>query len=105
MPAPRRRLVVTVIAVIAVVVIGLFVRARTSGDGAHAAKTGGDGPAQRAVAVTVAKVEKKDAPVWLEGLGTVSAWQQVTVRPQVDGRLDKVLFNEGQLVHKGDVLA
>ncbi|HEX8952825.1 MAG TPA: efflux RND transporter periplasmic adaptor subunit [Polyangia bacterium] len=89
---------------VAVVVIGLVVRARTSGDGAQAAKPGGDG-AQRAVPVTVAKVEQKDVPVWLEGLGTVAAWQQVTVRAQVDGRLDKVLFTEGQFVHKGDVLA
>jgi multidrug efflux system membrane fusion protein len=106
MPARRRRIVVTLIAVIAVVAIGLIVRARTSGDGAHAAKTAGaDGPAQRPVAVTLAKVEKKDVPVWLEGLGTVNAWQQVTVRPQVDGRLDKVLFTEGQVVRKGDVLA
>lgn len=104
MPAPRRRIALTLVAVVAVIVIGLAVRARTSGDGAEAAKPGGD-KAQRAVPVTVAKVEKKDVPVWLEGLGTVAAWQQVTVRAQVDGRLDKVLFTEGQFVHKGDVLA
>ncbi len=103
MPAPTRRIVITVVAVVLIVVIGLFVRARTSGDGAQAAKSGD--AAARPVAVTVAKVEKKDVPVWLEGLGTVAAWQQVTVRPQVDGRLDKVLFTEGQMVHKGDLLA
>ena len=40
--------------------------------------------------------------MWLEGLGTVAAWQQVTVRAQVDGRLDKVLFTEGQACKKGD---
>jgi len=99
-----RRIVLTVVAVVAVIVIGLFVRARTSGDGAEAAKPGNE-RGQRAVPVTVAKVEQKDVPVWLEGLGTVAAWQQVTVRAQVDGRLDKVLFTEGQFVHKGDVLA
>lgn len=104
MPAPRRRIALTVVAVVAVVLVGLFVRARTSGDGAEAAKPGGD-HAQRPVPVTVAKAEKKDVPVWLEGLGTVAAWQQVLVRAQVDGRLDKVFFTEGQVVHKGDVLA
>ncbi len=104
MPASSQRVLWTVIAVVGVIVIGLVVRARTSGDGAQAAKPGGE-VGQRAVPVTVANVEKKDVPVWLEGLGTVAAWQQVTVRAQVDGRLDKVFFTEGQAVHKGDVLA
>ena len=100
-----RRIALTLVAVVAVIVIGLAVRARTSGDGAEAAKPGAGEHAQRAVPVTVTKVERKDVPVWLEGLGTVAAWQQVTVRAQVDGRLDKVFFTEGQFVHKGDVLA
>jgi membrane fusion protein, multidrug efflux system len=104
MPAPSRRILFTVVAVVLIVVIGLIVRARTSGDGAQAAKSS-EAAAARPVPVTIAKVEKKDVPVWLEGLGTVAAWQQVTVRPQVDGRLDKVLFTEGQMVHKGDLLA
>src|SRR5262245_27842460 len=56
------------------------------------ATTGSD----RVVPVQVATAEKKDVPIWLEGLGTVAAFQQVTVRAQVDGRLDKVLFAEGQ---------
>jgi len=64
-----------------------------------------EAPAPRAVPVQVATVEKRDLPIWLEGLGSVSAWQQVTVHTQVDGRLDAVLFNEGQIVHRGDVLA
>jgi multidrug efflux system membrane fusion protein len=59
----------------------------------------------RAVPVLLATVEKRDVPVWLEGLGSVAAFQQVSVRPQVDGRLDKVLFKEGQAVKKGQVLA
>jgi multidrug efflux system membrane fusion protein len=103
MPAPRR-MVFTIVAVVGVIIIGLVLRARTSGDGAQAAKSA-DAASQRAVPVTLGKVEKKDVPVWLEGLGTVAAWQQVLVRAQVDGRLDKVLFTEGQTVHKGDVLA
>jgi len=64
---------------------------------------GGDGDA-RVVQVQVAIAERKDLPIWLEGLGTVTAVQQVTVRPQVDGRIDKVLFVEGQPVKRGDVL-
>lgn len=49
--------------------------------------------------------EKKDFPVWLEGLGTVAAYQSVVVHTQVDGRLDAVKFTEGQTVKKGDVIA
>jgi multidrug efflux system membrane fusion protein len=97
-------MILTILGIVAVIVIGVAVRAWTSGDGAQAAKSA-DAAANRPVPVTLGKVEKKDVPVWLEGLGTVAAWQQVLVRAQVDGRLDKVLFTEGQFVHKGDVLA
>jgi multidrug efflux system membrane fusion protein len=77
------------------------------GGGGGGRRGGGDGsdPEGRVVTVQVAPVERKDLPIWLEGLGTVAAMQQVTVRPQVDGRLEKVLFVEGQPVKKGEVLA
>src|SRR5262249_49750170 len=55
--------------------------------------------------VLVATAEKRDVPIWLEGLGTVTAWQQVTVRPQVDGVLKQVTFREGQPVKAGELLA
>ncbi|HEY0251700.1 MAG TPA: efflux RND transporter periplasmic adaptor subunit [Kofleriaceae bacterium] len=57
------------------------------------------------VPVQVATAEKKDFPVWLEGLGTVAAYQSVTVHTQVDGRLDSVKYTEGQTVKKGDLIA
>jgi multidrug efflux system membrane fusion protein len=59
----------------------------------------------RVVSVITAKVTREDVPVWLEGIGNVSAFFRVTVKPQVDGRLDKVFFKEGQAVKKGDLLA
>jgi membrane fusion protein, multidrug efflux system len=59
----------------------------------------------RVIPVSVAKVDQKDFPVFLDGLGTVTAFKTVTVRSQVDGRLDEVLFREGQEVKKGEVLA
>jgi membrane fusion protein, multidrug efflux system len=67
--------------------------------------TKGAGPGAPTVQVIVAKAENKDVPIWLEGLGTVTAWQQVTVKPQVDGVLQTVLFHEGQPVKAGDLLA
>ena len=62
------------------------------------------GPAA-AVPVTVAIARRRDAPVWLDGLGTVQADNSVTVRSQVDGELVEVAFTEGQTVKAGDLLA
>jgi multidrug efflux system membrane fusion protein len=79
-----------------------------SGSGAKGGGAGKDGNAKggdRVVPVRVATAEQIDLPVWLEGLGTVQAFQQVTVRAQVDGRLDKVAFTEGQAIKKGELLA
>jgi multidrug efflux system membrane fusion protein len=72
---------------------------------AHGGSGGGSGSGARVVPVKMAEVKRQDLPIWLDGLGTVAALQQVTVRPQVDGRLDKVLFTEGQTIKRGQVLA
>jgi len=57
------------------------------------------------VPVTVATTTKRDLPIYLTGLGSVQASFTVGIRPQVDGKLEAVLFTEGQQVRKGDVLA
>ncbi|MDB5565798.1 MAG: secretion protein HlyD, partial [Tardiphaga sp.] len=46
----------------------------------------------------------QDVPVYLDGVGSVKALNNVTVRAQVDGKLIKVNFKEGQDVKAGDVL-
>jgi multidrug efflux system membrane fusion protein len=79
--------------------------ARTRRSGAAAAADAKTAAAPRVVSVIAAKVTREDVPVWLEGIGNVSAFFRVTVKPQVDGRLDKVFFREGQPVKKGDLLA
>ncbi len=58
-----------------------------------------------AIPVGIATVERRDMPVYLEGLGAVQAFNMVTIRTQVDGELVQVLFHEGQDVRKGDLLA
>jgi membrane fusion protein, multidrug efflux system len=62
-------------------------------------------PSAAAVPVTVALAEKQDLPIYLTGLGAVQASFTVGIRPQVDGKLEQVLFKEGEHVRKGDVLA
>jgi multidrug efflux system membrane fusion protein len=64
-------------------------------------RRGFDGP----VAVNVAPVRIADVPVTIDAVGTVQALNTVTVRTQVDGRLIKLGFEEGQEVRKGDVIA
>jgi multidrug efflux pump subunit AcrA (membrane-fusion protein) len=70
-------------------------------------KTGPGGGAadKRPVSVVATKVVTRDMPVILDGLGTVTAFKTVTVRSQVDGRLDSVAFHEGQFVKRGTLLA
>jgi multidrug efflux system membrane fusion protein len=58
-----------------------------------------------AVRVTIAPVQKTDFPVYLTGLGTVQGFNTVLVRTRVDGQIDKIAFQEGQLVKQGDLLA
>ena len=55
--------------------------------------------------VSVAIVGRQDVPIYLTGLGTVQASFTVGIHSQVDGKLQEVLFTEGQHVKKGDVLA
>jgi len=66
---------------------------------------GGGGRRAPATTVGVATAEKADIPVTLEALGTVTAAATTTVRPQVSGILQTVLFKEGQMVKAGQVLA
>lgn len=47
----------------------------------------------------------RDVPVYLSGLGNVSSRDSVTVRTQINGLLMQVLFTEGQMVKKGQLLA
>src|SRR5215475_8765052 len=54
--------------------------------------------------VHVAVVETRSFPVILNGLGTVQATNTVTVRSRVDGQIQKVAFEEGQMVREGDLL-
>jgi len=76
-----------------------------SGQGAGGGGRGGRGGRGPAATVGVATAEKADLPVTLDALGTVTAAATTTVRPQVSGILQKVLFKEGQMVKAGQVLA
>src|ERR1700716_1357611 len=57
------------------------------------------------VPVVVATAQRGDLPVYFNGLGTVTAFNTVTVRSRVDGQLTSIAFKEGQFVNEGDLLA
>jgi membrane fusion protein, multidrug efflux system len=66
--------------------------------------SGGAGMGNFSVPVVVASARQGDLPVYFNGLGTVTAFNTVTVRSRVDGQLVNVAFREGQYVHEGDLL-
>jgi multidrug efflux system membrane fusion protein len=57
------------------------------------------------VPVLTATAKTADVPIYFDGVGTTRALNTVTVRPQVDGRLLRINFHEGQDVERGFVLA
>lgn len=70
---------------------------------ANASRRGFQGP--QTVPVSVATVKRSDLPVYLTGLGSVTAFNTVAVKSRVDGQLVEVAFREGQEVRKGNLLA
>ena len=70
------------------------------GGGGGGRRGGGLGP----VPVVVQKVGRSSVPVYLNGLGNVTAFYTVTVKSRVDGQLMSVLFKEGDRVQQGQTL-
>ena len=59
----------------------------------------------RNITVVTAAAHSGNIPVYLSGLGTVTAFNTVAVKARIDGQLVSVNFKEGQAVHQGDILA
>jgi multidrug efflux system membrane fusion protein len=76
-----------------------------SGSSNQAQSSGRNAAGNAPVPVVAGKAEEKDIPVYLDGLGTVQAFNTVTVHTRVDGELQQVLFTEGQEVTAGGALA
>src|SRR5271165_2230216 len=60
--------------------------------------------APHAVSVAIAKVQQQDMPVYLVGLGSVTAFYTANIKSRVDGQIMRVNFQEGQIVKEGDLL-
>jgi len=68
-------------------------------------RPGGPGGPPRPTPVVAVPARTADVDVYLNGLGTVTSVRTVTVRTRVDGELVRVLFQEGQVVKAGQLLA
>ena len=60
--------------------------------------------ASPAIPVTAGTVKVEDVPVFLNGIGTVQAYNSVAIKSRVDGQIVRVDFKEGQDVKEGDPL-
>jgi multidrug efflux system membrane fusion protein len=89
------------------VVVALLVVAAAAAGGTwwwrHGKAVKVSGPPPVPVNVTVA--EQRDVPIYYDALGTVSAYNTVAIRAQVNGQIMSVDFRQGQEVKQGDVLA
>jgi len=99
----RRAWAWPVLAVVIAVVGGVtwqYVRAS-----ARAMQQAASGKETPAIPATLGSSARRNVQVFLDGLGTVQAYNTVTVNSRVDGALDEVSFVEGQEVKAGEVLA
>lgn len=112
----RSRLIGTIIAILVMLGLGALAwhltheaPAGAPGAGGRGRGAGGPGgPGGRMMPPTTVgtgKAESADIPINLEALGTVTPAAVATVRAQISGVLQKILFTEGQLVKAGQVLA
>jgi multidrug efflux system membrane fusion protein len=97
-----RRWLMAVLCALLVVGIGYVIWFWTGSAANQAARNRN---ANQPIPVLIAPAEQKDVPIYLDALGTVQAFNTVTIKPMVDGPLLTVNFNEGQAVKKGDLLA
>jgi multidrug efflux system membrane fusion protein len=95
----RKRLVILAVILAAAAGIGLTIEYATGARPPAAA------PAPAAIPVVAGTVSSHDVPIYLSGVGTVIAYNNVVVRSQITGQLTQIAFTQGQTVHAGDLLA
>jgi membrane fusion protein, multidrug efflux system len=88
-------------------ILSLFTVTACNRSNSQGKQAGGQAQARgpMAVPVSVAPVSRQDVPIILTGLGTVQAYNTVTLKTRVDGQIMSVNFREGQDVRKGQLLA
>jgi len=107
-PLPKKRKLGWLWTILAITLVGIVVsvvRSKRQAGATAAAASASAGLENRVVSIQVLTASRIDVPVVLEGLGNVTPIAMVTLKSQVDGRLEKVFFKEGEQVKKGQLLA
>jgi multidrug efflux system membrane fusion protein len=94
----------TLILICAILVVGAIIGFALFKQHLDANKKAAASKATPPIAIVGTVAKHKDVSIYLDGLGTVQAYNTVTVKVRVDGALEKVAFTEGQDVHVGDLL-
>lgn len=110
LPAPEepkgssaRKWIVVLVILLAVGAAVWKIHSNTVAQNAAAQKMAAAG--ERPVPVQVVAVQQKTMPIYLTALGTVTAYNTVTIKSRVDGQLIRVNVREGQAVKQGQLLA
>jgi membrane fusion protein, multidrug efflux system len=103
-------LLILVLVIVAMIVLIRYIQqkqpvAGVPGAPAAAGRGGRPGGQNAPVAVSTATAAVGDIDIKIPALGTVTPLATVTVRTQISGIMQKLLFTEGQLVKQGDTLA
>lgn len=93
------------LAVVAAAALGVWwIESNSAQSSAAAAKKRGEPMSDTGVPVLAGTAGVKSFPIVVRGIGSVQAFNTVTVRSRVDGNIVKVAYSEGQAVNKGDLL-
>ena len=90
-------------ALLALIAVAVLVRGFWTTDGV-AARSSRGAAASRVVPVEVAKAERKQVPVQIQALGTVTPIASVALKARVDTNITAVHFADGAHVNQGDLL-
>lgn len=94
----------TAIAAAVALAVTATVMPRVVGTFAPSAEAQSPPPSSPGIPVTAGVVATADVPVFLNAIGTVQAFNMVTIKSRVDGQIVKIAFTEGQDVKAGDPL-
>jgi membrane fusion protein, multidrug efflux system len=89
---------------ISAVALGIVCASFSACTGAESKQQQAQAAGPHPVSVAVAKVDRQDVPVYLVGLGSVTAFYTANIKSRVDGQIMRVNFQEGQIVKEGDLL-